>query len=263
MSRVVAERVSYHVDGRALVDDVSVTISPGQFRAIVGPNGAGKTTLLRLLTGDLRPDTGEVWLGERALARWRPKDAARERAVLSQQVVLQFAFTVSQVVEMGRAPYRDTDSPADAAEAIAEALAATELTHLAARAYPTLSGGERRRADLARVLAQRTPVLFLDEPTAALDVRHQELILSATKELATRGGCAVVAVLHDLNLAAAYADRITVMAEGRVRADAAPREALDAELLSEVYGHRMVVVDDPVHGTPLVVPARQAARVPG
>ncbi len=261
MSELVADRVSYHVDGRALVDEVSLTIRPGRLHAIVGPNGAGKTTLLRLLTGDLEPDAGEVRLAGRPLGRWRPKDAARERAVLSQQVILQFAFTVTQVVGMGRAPYRAIDTPTEAAHAIAEALEATELTHLAARVYPTLSGGERRRADLARVLVQRTPVLLLDEPTATLDVRHRELVLAVAQELA-RSGCAVVAVLHDLNLAAAYADRITVLAEGRLRADAAPRDALDPELLSDVYRHRMVVVDDPVHGGPLVVPSRRRARVP-
>ncbi|MFP4312251.1 MAG: heme ABC transporter ATP-binding protein [Nitriliruptoraceae bacterium] len=262
MTTLLADRVSYRIGARALVDDVSLTIRPGRLHAVVGPNGAGKTTLLRLLTGDLEPDAGEVRLDGRPLPEWRPREVARERAVLSQQVVLQFAFTVTQVVAMGRAPYRDRDTPADAARAIAEALEATDITHLADRSYPTLSGGERRRADLARVLAQHTPVVLLDEPTAALDVHHQELVLAVARGLADRG-CAVVAVLHDLNLAAAYADRIAVLAEGRLRADAPPDEALDADLLSEAYRHHMIVVEDPVHGGPLVMPARAHRRTFG
>ncbi len=262
MTSLIADRVSYHIGARALVDDVSLTIHPGRLHAVVGPNGAGKTTLLRLLTGDLEPDTGEVRLGDRPLQQWRPREAARQRAVLSQQVVLQFAFTVTQVVEMGRAPYRDRDTPAEVARAVAEALAATDIAHLANRSYPTLSGGERRRADLARVLAQHTPVVLLDEPTAALDVHHQDLVLTVARKLADRGGCAVVAVLHDLNLAAAYADRIAVLADGQLRADAPPSEALDAELLSEVYRHRMVVIEDPVHGGPLVLPSRGRSHLP-
>ncbi len=256
MTSLVADQVSYHIGARALVDEVSLTIRPGQFHAVVGPNGAGKTTLLRLLSGDLEPDAGQIRLGDEPLHRWRPRDAARQRAVLSQQVVLQFAFTVMQVVEMGRAPYRETDTPDEVASAIAEGLEATDIAHLADRTYPTLSGGERRRTDLARVLTQRTPLVLLDEPTAALDVHHQQLVLSVARELVDRRGCAVVAVLHDLNLAAAYADRIAVLAEGRLRADATPGEALIPKLLSEVYRHRMVVVEDPVHGGPLVVPAR-------
>ncbi|MFO7779900.1 MAG: heme ABC transporter ATP-binding protein [Nitriliruptoraceae bacterium] len=262
MTALIANRVSYHVDARALVDEVSLNIRPGRLHAVVGPNGAGKTTLLRLLTGDLEPDSGEVRLGDRPLQQWRPREAARTRAVLSQQVVLQFAFTVTQVVEMGRAPYRDRDAPDEVARAVAEALEATDITHLADRSYPTLSGGERRRADLARVLAQRTPVVLLDEPTAALDVHHQDLVLTIARHLADDRGCAVVAVLHDLNLAAAYADRIAVLADGRLRVDAPPSEALEAGLLSEVYRHRMVVVEDPVHGGPLVLPARTRCSPP-
>lgn len=254
MTDLVADHVTYRVPGRTLVDDVSLTVRPGTVHAVVGPNGAGKTTLLRLLTGDLDPHAGEVRLAGRPLHRWRPREAALERAVLSQQIVLQFAFTVRQVVEMGRAPHRD--DPAEVAEAVAEALDATDVAHLVDRRYPTLSGGERRRVDLARVLAQRTPVVVLDEPTAALDVHHQELVLGVARRLADQRGCAVVTVLHDLNLAAAYADRIAVLCDGRLRVDAPPREALRAGMLSDVYRHRMVVVEDPVHGGPLVVPAR-------
>lgn len=178
-----------------------------------------------------------------------------ERSVLPQHTTVAFPFTVGQVVAMGRAPWARTDRVSEDDAAIAEAMAATEVTSFADRTFSTLSGGERARVALARVLAQRTPILLLDEPTAALDLRHQDLVLSVALERA-HAGTAVLAVLHDLNLAAAYADRVAVVADGRLAACGPPAEVLTAELLSEVYQRTVEVFAHPRSGTPLVLPVR-------
>ncbi|WP_344982483.1 heme ABC transporter ATP-binding protein [Nonomuraea soli] len=236
--------------GRAtLLDDVCVEAGEGELVAIVGPNGAGKSSLLAVLAGDVRPDRGSVTIAGAALRGLRPAALARLRAVLPQKVTLAFPFTVAQVVEMGQygRPYDERTQR--------EVMDATEVAHLAHRAFPTLSGGEQARVSLARVLAQGAPVLLLDEPTAPLDLRHQEQVMGLVRQRA-RLGDTVVVVLHDLNLAAAYADRIVVMREGRVAADGAPGDVLDAGLLSEVYACPIEVRDN------LVLPVRHCDFFP-
>lgn len=242
--------------GRAtLLDGVAFALSPGELVAVVGPNGAGKSTLLSVLAGDLAPDRGEVRIGGEHVARLRPAALSRLRAVLPQQVTMAFPFTVAEVVAFGvygrRQPYCQE-------QVIQEAMAATEVEHLAGRAFPTLSGGERARVSLARVLAQGAPTLLLDEPTAALDLKHQEQVMRAARERALAGD-AVLVVLHDLNLAAAYAGRIALMSRGRIVADGTPAQVLDGELLSEVYGCevRTRVIEDDL----LVLPRRSAPRL--
>jgi iron complex transport system ATP-binding protein len=170
---VLGRGLGYRVDGRDLITAVDVAAAPGELLAILGPNGAGKTTLLRVLSGEWPATTGEVELLGRPLTGLAPIERARLRAVLPQQTVLTFAFRCLDVVLMGRYAATTGDDTA-VAEA---AMATTDSSHLAARAYPTLSGGEQTRVSLARVLAQETPVLFLDEPTASLDLRHQELVM--------------------------------------------------------------------------------------
>ncbi|HVL27959.1 MAG TPA: heme ABC transporter ATP-binding protein [Acidimicrobiales bacterium] len=241
----------YRAGRRWLVSQVSLTVEAGEVLAVAGPNGAGKSTLLGLLAGDLRPSAGAVVLRGRDLSRYRAPELARIRAVLPQASLLQFAFTGRQVVELGRAPWCK-DRSADDEKAVAAAMAATEVAALADRSYPSLSGGEASRVCLARVLAQETAVVLLDEPTASLDLRHQELTMTVARGLAARGG-AVVAVLHDLNLAAAHADRVAVMDGGRLAAIGAPVDVLTDELLSDVYGHPVAVVTHPRRGCPLVL----------
>ena len=173
---------------------------------------------------------------------------------MPQETVLQFAFTVREVVAMGRHPHRRNGSERDG-EAVESAMRWTETLDLRRRTYPTLSGGERGRTTLARVLAQESPILLLDEPTAALDIRHQERAMTVARSYADSGG-AVIAVLHDLNLAAAYADRIALLAEGRLAGLGPPWAVLREDLLGSVFDHPVVVTRSPCGDSPLVVPTR-------
>ncbi|WP_368732684.1 ATP-binding cassette domain-containing protein [Microbacterium sp. ZXX196] len=175
--------------------------------------------------------------------------------MLLQANPVAFSFTARQVVEMGRAPWRGTDREAAGDRAIAAAVAATDTAHLADRAFPSLSGGEKARVSLARVIAQDTGIVLLDEPTAALDIAHQEQVLSLARGLASRGR-AVVAVLHDLSLAAAYADEIAMLGRGRLVARGAPRAVLTAERIEAVYGAAARILPDPATGAPVVLPRR-------
>jgi iron complex transport system ATP-binding protein len=254
---VVLEARAIDVDlgGTPILRGVDVGVRPGEVVAIVGPNGAGKSTLLGAMAGDLAVRGGSVLLDGAPLESWTPRELALRRAVLLQQVNLSFPFTVAEVVAMGRAPHQGTPSDEDDDRVVAEAMAETGVTAFAGRSFPSLSGGERARVALARVLAQAAPVLLLDEPTAALDLHHQETVLTVARRRA-RAGDAVVVVLHDLGLAAAHADRIVVLARGRVAADGAPGEVLSAELLSDVYGHAIEVFPHPRTGLPLVLPLR-------
>jgi iron complex transport system ATP-binding protein len=182
---------------------------------------------------------------------------ARRRAVLPQSHTVGFPFSAAEVVAMGRAPWQRTPQAGRDDEVIAAAMAATDCTHLAGRSFPSLSGGERARVALARVLAQDTATLLLDEPTAALDLGHQEAVLALAADRAATGA-AVVVVLHDLASAAAYADRVAVLDDGRVAATGPPREVLTGELLSRVYRYPVEVLDHPGTGAQLVLPARPA-----
>lgn len=241
--------------GRMLLDRVDLELHAGEMLAVLGPNGAGKSTLLSLLSGDLDPDDGEVDFAGRPLASWRLGELSRRRGVLLQDNRTAFPFTVHEVVEMGRAPWRHTDLADEDEEAIAWALNVADVTHLAERRVPSLSGGERARAAFARVIAGRTGALFLDEPTAALDIGHQEALLTRARELAT-AGAAVLVVLHDLNLAAAYADRITLLQNGRVAASGTPTEVLTSAVISSVYRTPVEVIPHPVTGRGIILPLR-------
>lgn len=247
---LVARGVSVSLGGRVVLAGVDLEVRSGELVALCGPNGAGKTTLLRVLAGDLDPTSGSVALHGRPLSTWRPRELARERAVLPQQTTIEFAFTGREVVALG---LRSRTGDVDERTIVDGALDATESSAFAGRLYARLSGGEAGRVNLSRVLAQSTEVVFLDEPTAALDVRHQALTMATARRLADEGRV-VVAVLHDLNLASVYADRIVLMSAGRVRADGDPQRTLDAEMLSAVYDHPIAVVPHPFGAGPLVIP---------
>ncbi|WP_420111807.1 heme ABC transporter ATP-binding protein [Pseudactinotalea sp.] len=234
MTALQATQVRVTLGGRAVLDGVDVAVQHGEVVALVGPNGAGKSTLLGVLSGDLTPQSGQVSIDGVPLHSLPPARLARMRAVQMQESRIAFAFTTQEVVEMGRAPWRRTSSVAEDDAVVAAAIVDTEIAPLVEQRYPTLSGGEKARTGFARVLAQTTPVVLLDEPTAALDIRHQEATLRRARR-AAREGAAVVVVLHDLSLAAAYADRMVLLADGRVRADGTPREVCQDELLTAVY----------------------------
>ncbi|MCX4092884.1 heme ABC transporter ATP-binding protein [Nocardia sp. alder85J] len=250
-----ARGVTISRGGRPVLDGVDLDVVAGQILALVGPNGAGKSTLLAALAGELHPASGTVELDGHRLTHWTHTDMARRRAVLPQSHSVGFPFTAREVVTMGRAPWARTPRQDADDTAITAAMAATDVTHLADRPFPALSGGERARVALARVLAQDTATMMLDEPTAALDLGHQEQVLHLARRRA-HAGAAVVVVLHDLGVAAAYADRVAVLAEGRLLAAGPPRAVLTTGLLTDVYRHPVEVLDHPVTGTQLVLPVR-------
>ncbi|MGW0434762.1 heme ABC transporter ATP-binding protein [Micromonospora sp. NPDC003197] len=252
---VQVDGLSVQLGGRTVLDRVDLDIRAGEVLALVGPNGAGKSTLLAAICGDLPAAGGDVRIDGAPQGAWTPVELALRRAVLTQHSTVTFSFAVAEVVRMGRAPWAGLPQEAADDAIVAEALAATETTRFAARTVRSLSGGEQARVALARVLAQRATVLLLDEPTAALDLHHQELVLRLARDRAAAGD-AVVVVLHDLGLAGAYADRIALLAAGRVRAVGQPAEVLTSALLSEVYGHEIEVLAHPDNGLPLVVPRR-------
>lgn len=247
--------VSCRMGGAQILDDVTLDIPYGRVLALVGPNGAGKSTLLGILTRDVAPSAGEVDLDRRPLREWSARELSRARAVLLQANHVAFSFRAADVVEMGRAPWIGTDRSAADERLIAQAMERTDVAHLAARAYPSLSGGEKARVSLARVLAQDTAVVLLDEPTAALDLRHQEDVLRIARELAGAGR-AVVVVLHDLSLAAAYADDVAILDRGRLVATGEPSAVFTEERIEAVYGTPVRVLADPDTRRPVVVPRR-------
>jgi iron complex transport system ATP-binding protein len=250
-------QLTYRLGASCLVENVSLTLNPGQIVAVVGANGAGKSTLLRMLAGELQPTQGEVTLGDQPLCQWQKRAVAQRRAVLPQTALLTFGFTALEVALMGRTPHlRGGESPQDYAIAHA-ALAAAHVEHLVDRQYTTLSGGERQRVQLARVLAQiwegeTTRFLLLDEPTNNLDLAHQHGILEIAVAFAQRG-VGVLAVLHDLNLAAQYADHIVVLKAGRVVAAAAPHQVLTPPIIYEAFQMTVLIEPHPCLNCPLVI----------
>lgn len=244
-------------DRRALLDDVSIDLAPGRVTAVIGPNGAGKSTLLRALSGELRPDSGDIRFAGQPLSAWPVAELARRRAVLPQESDLRFPFRVEEVVRLGRVPHPGAgETPHDRALA-REALARVDLVAFADRIYPKLSGGERQRVHLARALVQLRPApgavapaeraLLLDEPTASLDLSHQHGVLALARGLAANENVAVLAVLHDLNLVLAYADDVVVLCDGRVFAAGPVAAALTPQLIRDVFGVAARFIESPGH----------------
>jgi iron complex transport system ATP-binding protein len=234
--------------------EVSLSVRPGEVVGLVGPNGSGKTTIVRVASRSLRPSAGSVALAGRDPYRMPAREAARLVAVVPQDVQPAFSYSVLEMVLMGRTPYLSAwggGGPQDWSRA-REAMASTQIQHLADRPVGELSGGERQRVILAQALAQDAPILLLDEPTTHLDLRHVVDLLGIVRGLAARGGKAVLAIVHDLNLAAATCDRLVVMHGGRVVAEGGPDEILTGELLRAVWGVDAEVVADHVTGRPSV-----------
>lgn len=238
-----------------VLQGVELSLQPGEVLGVLGPNGAGKSTLLAALCGELSPVGGPVLLDDRALLQWSAQERAKKLAVLPQSSSLNFAFSVEEVVGMGRLPH--ASGRARDSDIIREALAAADAQHLGGRNYLQLSGGERQRVHLARVLAQLWPgsagqTLLLDEPTSMLDPLHQHVTLQVVRDFAARG-VAVLVVLHDLNLAARYCDRILLLAQGRQQAIGPVAEVLTAEQLQAVFGLAVLVQPHPERGHPLII----------
>ncbi|MFD5509622.1 ABC transporter ATP-binding protein [Streptomyces sp. NPDC127051] len=248
---LAVEAVRYETDGHTLLHGVDLTARPGETVGVVGPNGSGKTTLLRCVYGTLRPTAGRVLLDGADAAGLGAKDRARRVAVVPQDAAGTFGLTVREVVAMGRSPHKrfwEQDGPDDVRR-VAEALETVGAGSLAGRRYDGLSGGERQRALVARALVQEPGLLALDEPTNHLDIRYQLEILALVRTLPATA----LLVLHDLNLAASYCDRLYVLAGGRVAASGTPSQVLTEDLLAEVYGVRTRITTHPVTAAPNIV----------
>ncbi|MGO1661764.1 MAG: heme ABC transporter ATP-binding protein [Canibacter sp.] len=250
-----AVNVGVKLGGSTIISDVNFDVQLGEIVAIIGPNGAGKSTLLGALAGD-HHYSGSIVLGGREVRAWTAKDLARKRSVLRQSNALSFPFSVLDVVKMGRAPWRAVSSVEEDDRIIAQELLRSDTFQFAERTFTSLSGGERARVSLARAMTQRTEVMFLDEPTAALDVNYQEQVLALARWYARQGN-AVVIVLHDLAAAAAYADRVLLLEQGGTRAWGTPNEVLTSETISDVYRHPVRVTRDE-YGELMILPVRFA-----
>lgn len=252
-----ARNLHFSIGSRALIKGLDLAVSAGECVAVVGPNGAGKTTLFRLLSGELHPQRGNILFNQRSLGDWPVDVLARMRAVLPQSSTLQFAFTVEEVVAMGRMPHA-TGRMIDQ-QIVQDVMTVCDVARLAGRVYTELSGGERQRVQLARVLAQVwRPVpdgerlLLLDEPTSALDLSHQLELMQVVKQVCS-ADIAVLIIVHDLNLAARFADRILMLHDGRAVALGVPADVLRADLIECVFNVKTRVIEHPVYGCPLVV----------
>ena len=250
-----ATNIDYAVGDTRILNRVSIDVEPGELVALCGPNGAGKSTLLKVVSGELAPNAGSVEWNGRRMEDWDSVELARSRAKLSQESQLTFSFRVREVVEMGRFPH---DNSAKNAAVVNECMNRVGVHDLADRYYTSLSGGEKQRVHLARVLAQLTgPIecprlLLLDEPTSALDLLHQEVALSLAHSVCKEQNFAVLVVLHDLNLASAWSDRIVLLKEGEVRHSGSPHAVLTQSVLRSIYGVDVLVLPHPSTGRPVV-----------
>jgi iron complex transport system ATP-binding protein len=257
MKTLEVQKLTCAYDGRSVLENLCLVARPGEVLALIGPNGVGKSTLMRAMARLLRPSRGRVLLAGRDLWHTAPRDVACQLALAPQASGTQWPVTVEQAVALGRAPHRGWLLPLTAQDRIAidRALEQTGLGSLRGRRVTELSGGEQQRVVLARVLAQEPQVLLLDEPTSHLDLRYQSGILGLVRRLAHQGGLTVVVSLHDLNLAALYADQLALLGEGQLLAVGPPAEVLTSERLTQVYGVPVIVTRHPLYSIPLVMPA--------
>ncbi len=259
--------VEFAYDAVKALDGVSLAVDEGEFLGLLGPNGSGKTTLLRCLTGILKPKVGAVLLDGREVLSMKAAEVAKKMAVVPQDTTTTFDFTVLDVVLMGRHPHlgrlgRETEKDL---EAVQRAMKLTGVWHLADRSINELSGGEKQRVFIARALAQEPKVLLLDEPTTHLDLNHQLEIMDLLEKLRAEQELTIIAVLHDLNLAARYCSQLVLMSHGRIRAMGPVEEVLREDIIREVYGVEVEVRKHPITGSLYVVPlstmkSRRAAK---
>jgi iron complex transport system ATP-binding protein len=248
--------VTFTYEKTPILRDLHLEIDKGSFLGIIGPNGAGKSTLLRLLSKALSPKRGVISFKEAPLGRWQRSALARELAVMGQESPQDLDLTASQVVMLGRAPYqgRFGGESARDLQVVEEAMRLTSTWDLALRPFSQLSGGEQQRVMLARALAQEPEVLLLDEPTAHLDLNYQLELLSQIRELVSKGDLTAIAVLHDLNLAASFCDRLVLLSGGSVLALGLPEDVLTTDLIGEAYGIKVQVSTNPLTNRPQITP---------
>ena len=254
MLKIKSITVSYN--GHEILRDISMTIAAGEIFALVGPNGAGKSTLIKTISGVLNPKSGSIHVDNQNIARMDSAQRARHLAVVPQARKLPGAYTVYDTVLLGRTPYLGWLGQAGEKDhaLVRLALDRTQTSLLTERRISQLSGGEQQRVLLARALAQDTPIMVMDEPTTHLDLEHQTILLNLVCQLATEQDLTVLMVLHDLNLAALYADRVAVLVAGHIQAQGTPQEVLTPQTLTSVYNVPVNVISHPEYGTPLVLP---------
>ncbi|MCX4181069.1 iron-enterobactin ABC transporter ATP-binding protein [Enterobacter sichuanensis] len=255
-SRLRGENLTLSYGKKIIARDLTVAIPDGHFTAIIGPNGCGKSTLLRTLSRLMTPVEGSVFLDGEQIQRFPSKEVARRIGLLAQNATTPGDITVLELVSRGRYPHQPlfTRWRKEDEEAVNRAMRATGITDLALQSVDTLSGGQRQRAWIAMVLAQETAIMLLDEPTTWLDISHQIDLLELLSELNRTQGYTLAAVLHDLNQACRYATHLIALRDGEIVAQGAPKEIVTPELIARIYGMRCMIIDDPVAGTPLVVP---------
>jgi ABC-type cobalamin/Fe3+-siderophores transport system ATPase subunit len=257
-----ARDATFAYDKRVISEHLDVEIPPAGFTVIVGPNACGKSTLLRGLAKLLKPGEGQVLLHGRDIQSHKPKEVAKQLGLLPQTSIAPDGITVAELVARGRHPHQSVFRQWSRTDetAVAEAMAATGVTDLSGRLIDELSGGQRQRVWVAMALAQETEILLLDEPTTFLDIAHQFELMELLREL-NAGGRTLVAVLHDLNQACRYATHVIAMSDGRVVAQGTPAEVVTADMVKSVFGLPAHVLDDPIAGTPMVVPLGRPGSV--
>jgi iron complex transport system ATP-binding protein len=255
-ARLRGEELTLSYGKKVIAEGLNVAIPDGHFTAIIGPNGCGKSTLLRTLSRLMTPQQGQVFLDGEQIQRFASKEVARRIGLLAQNATTPGDITVQELVARGRYPHQPlfTRWRKEDDDAVNRAMQATGMVELANQSVDTLSGGQRQRAWIAMVLAQETAIMLLDEPTTWLDISHQIDLLELLSELNRERGYTLAAVLHDLNQACRYATHLIALRDGQIIAEGAPKEIVTAELIERIYGLRSLIIEDPVAGTPLVVP---------
>jgi iron complex transport system ATP-binding protein len=263
MPLVETRSVSFRYRRHWVLSEVSFVLHCGEFLGLIGPNGSGKSTLLKIVNGILHPQRGEVRFEDRPVSHWNRKHLARRMAMVAQEAPLYFPFTVLELVLMGRYPHLgalEFEGDRDLA-IVHRAMEQVEVGHLQDRMVTELSGGERQRALVARALSQEPVCLLMDEPTAFLDLRYQIQLFTLVSELVKQEDLGVLAISHDINLAAQFCDRLLLMDSGRIAFQGLPEEVVRPEHLERVYDCRLLVDSSPVSGKPRVTPLPPAASL--
>ena len=257
------DALSHAFEGRSVLDDLHFQVPAGCFFTVIGPNGSGKTTLLKLILGLLPLQTGRVRILDKGLGRYAARDLACTMAYVPQSVPLSFAFSVQQVVMMGRAPHLGwlgIESPHDL-DLARQAMDLSGIGHLAGRRLDQLSGGEQQRVFIARAICQQPVILLLDEPTAALDLAHQVRVMDLMERLKNEQGITVIMISHDLNLAAMYADQVLLLKDGMIRHQGETEAVLTSENLEETFEHPVKVTKDPDTDQLVIISQVQPRRI--
>jgi len=255
---IEVEELSYQVGKKKLLQQLNFEVQAGELLAILGANGAGKSTLLKLLSRELIPSSGKIIFRGRDLQSYKLPELAKQRAVLSQQNTISISFLVNELVMMGRYPHFDQHPGANDIAIVKKVMEQTGITHLEGRDYNTLSGGEQQRVQLSRVLAQiydcENACLYLDEPTNGLDLLYQQQMMELARHLADQGYC-VICILHDINFASRFADKIMMLKDGRTVASGTPVEVINCENIHQTFGVNVKLMVCEGYNCPLVIPA--------